>query len=431
MFFIKLIIKQKIYLYKLHKIQLVIDFAKYFFYITAALSVLFFRNSFTFLFPPDTMASGKMAIMIILVGTIAGHLGITISRSLTAVPFKYLMSRNNFFLTNYFYPLLSSTYFFILFQLYMMIGEKAFIYLFIFYFSYIFSKKYIYFRLFIAAVAIFLLINGSISYSERSVLTEFFLIIGFVIIIDFNLFFSKKQSSSDIVAKHFNSSLIKKEIEYYKFYQSERYYFFIALLMTLSLIVFLSINEFQNKNYSFLIWVCLTISTLPFSMTIFNLYGMDIQNLPLYLLNIKAAIDYQKKRIIYYFYSIYFFQGVFVFYFYVVFHDIFFTITLILAAIAFSELMYSTALIYSIILPEEKEMPWRYGQYFRSKNVNMIPFSIIFFYVLFDYLYTHFGLYPFVILTAIAVLFRYYLLDAILLKLMSNKLRYKYANYLF
>ena len=101
------------------------------------------------------------------------------------------------------------------------------------------------------------------------------------------------------------SFILKKEIMYYKYFTSEQYYL-VATFIFYLVFVFFVVSELDiSDKYTFIFWVQLAIAVFPFSLTLFNLFGMDINCLSRFFRDPLNTINLQITRIRYYLFQIY------------------------------------------------------------------------------------------------------------------------------
>ncbi|MEP1304703.1 MAG: hypothetical protein ABJK11_12580 [Balneola sp.] len=181
-------------------------------------------------------------------------------------------------------------------------------------------------------------------------------------------------------------SLFWKEYRYYRFYKSELFYVIINLAFSLTLFIiinsdFKGVSDFKSINM-FLFWCNLGVIVLPTSLTMFNVLGMESKVLVRLKIREDLACNYVKNKVRFYVSVLYVLNIFALIYFYTVGLSIETLLRYIISLFLFNEMLFLGASIYSVLMVEEKEKKWRYGQYFFSKNNNYIPillFSLIFF----------------------------------------------------
>jgi len=217
------------------------------------------------------------------------------------------------------------------------------------------------------------------------------------------------------------SFILKKEIMYYKYFTSEQYYL-VATFIFYLVFVFFVVSELDiSDKYTFIFWVQLAIAVFPFSLTLFNLFGMDINCLSRFFRDPLNTINLQITRIRYYLFQIYVLHIIVLIKYWFIFKDIYSIIVYSIAAILFNELLLTCSLLYSLMFIEKKEIKFRYGQYFKSKNVNLLSIILFLMVVLVHFIYSIFQIWGFIIIGIAFVLFNIYFLKKISICLINKK----------
>ena len=291
-------------------------------------------------------------------------------------------------------------------------------YFLIFYLTYLFSYKSIALRITLLTV---LMGNYLLGLSEMNV----FLLSGasLILLIAFDrlkLNFSRSKKIKDFSLPLIESNVINKEFKYYKYYTSEIVYSVIGLGICLYLIILIYRPDFV-REYGFSMWVYLCITQLPFTMSLFNLFGMDTNVVTRYFRDAENTINYQIRRFRVYQLPIHVLNLVILSSFFIKFHNLKMIFTYSLALIAFNEFVLFTAILISIFFIECKEKKWRYGQYLLSKNVNSMAFVLSVYLVLLLFAHNFLGMPGIIFLTVISICLNAFSLKPIALNLIENQ----------
>ena len=422
--YIKLRFKEKKYNYKFHKVILVKDIIKYILYFLILFQnilALMLQSTIDFQSNPyikEFILSGKLVLLIILSSLLLSHFSIRITVPLPLEPFWRFESKNKWYLKSFLYPLIRSTLFIVLLIFTVNFGIKGLFYFLLFYLVYLLSTKLAQNRLlfFIYVVAIYL---SKINEKEIFTIMSLMLILTITIErIKLNYFITKRQKEFPFIKMQ--SNLIKKEINYFSYYSSEQVYNLVALIIYFYIIIF-NIHSSKSGLYPISVFVFPALAFLPFAHTCFNLFGMDTNVVKTYFYNYDKTIDYLIKslRIFQYFINLLNVIFLVVMIFYMKISEMSFAY--ILGVIAFNEFILFVSVLISISFIEKKEVKWRPGQYFLSKNINLLPIVLTVLVSIINYSYKFFNIAGLLFLVIISIYLNIYHLKSLAVKLIEKK----------
>jgi hypothetical protein len=429
--YIKLLIKRRFNNYRTSLFWVAKDLLKYLLYVStiAGLTIQyrFFERLLSKIQFDNLINSGEILLGALFFALFFAHIGLKIIRFMPTMPFTLFYSQQKFVFMNYFTPLISSSTLLVFFYIFFLfLSFKGLIYAVFFYLFYFFGLKYPLFRIIGLAL---LLCFYFLSLTETVLIQVLMPIILILIFYDIQKLKNKLGIAAYKDTFHkVKSVILKKEYEYYRYFKSERYYLVLNFLFSLFFLIYLPLNINPEAAYQFSMWIGLAAAILPFSMTLFNLLGMDINSLAIYIRLPKNAILYQLKRIQYYFVIIYFFDLVFAIALYFSFNQISVSMVFLVIAFIFNELIFGISLLYSIYLAEEKEINWRYGQYIKSFNVQSISFVLLFMVLIINISYHYLPAYVLFVLAGMVLFFRYFLLENLAIRGIEHNLRIKYVT---
>ena len=160
---------------------------------------------------------------------------------------------------------------------------------------------------------------------------------------------------------------LRKEVRALRYFSSDQYFIFIGLLFV-ALVVRATIADPTAPNGRLrIVWLIPWLGLLPFARIVFNLFGTDLSALSVYMRSPGRAIQYQAARLRLYSAAIYTVQ----------FACAFLAArelpahaigVMVLSIIAFTEAVMGIALLYSIVLMEQKVPYFLLTQNFGSRN---------------------------------------------------------------
>lgn len=327
---------------------------------------LFVNTSFGVILPRD------YAFYTIFLAFLASHFSLTLFYPLSIFPFIKFNQKYLWYLKSIFYPLCSPFFIFIIIVSFFYIENLLYYILFIISNILFVNNK----RLSYKFLPVFLL--GYFFSVELFHYLTLFLFTGVAYLtLDTKIKNREKLPLHSVASyKKIDIPLLYKELNYYKMYKSESYYLFLNTIF--SAILFLSVfSSIENITYDFLFWVNLGIAVIPFSLTLFNMLGMDTNLINRLRMRPDLATKYLKRRYRLYINIVYIYDLVIIISFALKFGEVSIIPLYIGASVLFNEIVLLLSSCVSIVFLEKKEVHWRYGQYIFSKSNNLMPVVLL------------------------------------------------------
>ena len=383
---ISLRILQVLHEMRLHPIASAFRVLKYMFY-TLSIYQLMLVKAFI-LDRPSIMTMPQLLLftsidplfLTLAVAVLCAHLSIKITDPLPVKPFWRFYPIRIWYVKNLIYSLLSANVLFIFCILLISFSFKGVAYFVFFIVVFTHSFKSVSYRLIYMSLISILYLS---KYPEYVNISAVFVCSSIVYWHDITKIHSIKLCNrTQGLNFHLSSIVLTKELEFIKYYSSERFYMSLGTIFA-GLLISLIFQFDGTENFPILKWLYMVIPFIPISLIIFNSFGMDYSVI---------------RKLFYYSEQTFFYIGKKNHVYKIITHSLNLAITLsflfslsdkILAlqyfvgSTIFIDVIFTAGIFHSILFCERKEIKYRYGQYLRSQNLNYQQLLMLIIVILF------------------------------------------------